>query len=122
MSAAAAPPFIADTRHCAACWYDLKGLPLRGRCPECGAAYDREQQAEDAARNARALARQPTESQAFMDWCRRYCPSLWTLAILLLVIGGAAIVMGLGAMALQKFRNIVDPPCVCNGGGGGYPA
>src|SRR4051812_1338103 len=27
-------------RHCAACAYDLRGLPGNGICPECGTAYD----------------------------------------------------------------------------------
>lgn len=26
--------------HCGACWYDLRGLPYIGRCPECGTRYN----------------------------------------------------------------------------------
>lgn len=36
------PPHLTITHpiHCQACWYDLRGLPCRGRCPECGTMYD----------------------------------------------------------------------------------
>lgn len=35
-TAAASVPRIADDRECAGCGYNLRGLPMRGRCPECG--------------------------------------------------------------------------------------
>lgn len=28
------------TPHCAKCGYELSGLPMRGRCPECGQVFD----------------------------------------------------------------------------------
>lgn len=30
-----------DSVRCAGCGYDLTGLPLRGRCPECGGLFER---------------------------------------------------------------------------------
>ncbi|MFN7020172.1 MAG: hypothetical protein ACK4WH_02435 [Phycisphaerales bacterium] len=36
------PRHLTITRdvRCAACWYNLRGLGYRGRCPECGTRYD----------------------------------------------------------------------------------
>ncbi|MCC6320881.1 MAG: hypothetical protein IT438_05515 [Phycisphaerales bacterium] len=36
------PPHATISRevHCAACWYNLRGLAFLGRCPECGTRYD----------------------------------------------------------------------------------
>lgn len=36
------PAHLTITRdvHCAACWYNLRGLGFLGRCPECGTRYD----------------------------------------------------------------------------------
>ncbi len=49
---------------CAACGYDLSGLPVRGNCPECGAYFDRvrgtglsDNRAEQMQRSDRLLRR-----------------------------------------------------------------
>lgn len=157
VSAARTSPFVAATRRCGACRYDLKGLPLKGKCPECGAAYDRPVQAEElagASRHCRACwydlsglpgrgrcpecgvgydrveqivekrradRRAMNGNQMSADLLRRWAPSAWTVAVLLLIVGGAAIMLAVGAVAVKKFARVVDPPQGCSGGGGGLP-
>lgn len=106
------------SRHCRACWYDLSGLPGRGRCPECGVGYDRVEQIVEKRRSDR---RKITENQMWADLLRQWMPSAWTVAVFLLVVGGAAIMLAVGAVAVKKFAYVVDPPRGCDGGGGGLP-
>jgi hypothetical protein len=69
----------------------------------------------------RADRRAMTENQMWADLLRRWMPSAWTVAVFLLVVGGAAITLAVGAVAMKKFARVADPPQGCSGGGGGLP-
>jgi len=112
------PEHRAATRHCRACWYDLKGLPLQGQCPECGTPYDREAQAEQEAMHTHRTARGASRRSSGWDWPR---PSAWTAAILSIAIGAAAVLATFGYAAVHKLAYKMDPRGGCNGGGSGLP-
>lgn len=93
-----------DRLICSACAYPLAGLRRRGLCPECGAAYDvdrplRRHRTRDL---ARAYARHGPR------WAlSRFAMTPRTAAILLLVVGNAAVLAGLAWWAWETFERAI---------------
>lgn len=112
MPAPTTSPHVAATRHCPRCWYDLKGLPLAGKCPECGSTYDREVAAQNAAELDRLKTKLESQEAATRQRFLPSMPSAWTIAIMVLAFGSAATLIAIAWIAFQKFEKAIGWPPV----------
>jgi hypothetical protein len=101
-------PVFLDARGvpvCDHCGYSLCGLPTRGVCPECGEWYTcRQIVMTPGFRRARLNV---WEGLKYVLW--RCTPSLRVLAVLVLILGNTAIVVGLAAYAWHLFMKQFGP-------------
>jgi len=102
-------PVFLDARGvpvCDHCGYSLIGLPTRGTCPECGQWYTTTRVVMAPGFRRRRLA--------ICDWVfsapARLWPSLRAAAILLLVLGNAALLIGIAAYAWRTFTRATGMP------------
>ncbi len=102
-------PVFLDTHGvpvCDHCGYSLIGLPTRGNCPECGEWYTTTRVVMAPGFRRRRLA--------IWNWVRsalaRLWPSFRAVAILLLVLGNAALVIGIAAYAWRTFTRTIGMP------------
>lgn len=88
---------------CDHCGYSLRGLPTRGVCPECGEWYTcRQLVMTPGFRRTRSRA---WEALKYLLW--KCTPSFRGLAILLIILGNTAIVIGLAIYAWREFMKQV---------------
>lgn len=99
-------PVFLDTHGvpvCDHCGYSLIGLPTRGTCPECGEWYTTTRVVMAPGFRRRRLA--------IWDWVLTSLARLWlsfrAAAILLLVLGNAALIIGIAAYAWRTFTQAI---------------
>ncbi len=90
---------ISDNNVCGKCGYDLTGIAMRGRCPECGNMYDR--------RRGLGIKLMPTAEQRgdqLMKLIRTIALTLATLVVIaltsVLYALGFAKVLGIGLVTI----------------------
>lgn len=83
---------------CVGCGYHLKGLPARGRCPECGEHYwSSTPEPRPGLRRELIIARKTM----WAALCESI-PSFWTIAVTLFILGAGAIVLCLAIIAYHR--------------------
>lgn len=83
---------------CGKCGYDLRGLPVRGGCPECGNTYDKNNFSGIAKPNS---IYQKSETIAF--WLK-----------IMVLVGGGVVVMGCSGL-LSVFAQHPEKPLITGG-------
>lgn len=91
---------------CHRCRYDLGGLPTRGLCPECAEPYRITPNLPERL-SLRDRLRELKLSRAY--YAERLLPTFRTVAIVLLILGSAAVTITTAILAWQAFLRAIAP-------------
>lgn len=90
---------------CGRCRYPLIGLTIRGRCPECGDAYDLNRPARQATADEVASELAAAPLRAARRYWDDFAPGPRTVMMLLSVLGTSTALTLMGWLALKALQD-----------------